>query len=311
MTMISTRTLLSVLILSLLTSLTVACGDSEDDGETSSNTTASNTTASNTTASNTTASNTTASNTTSEVTEQTLTFAVKVGAEDFTCGVTYTGLGSTGDGELTIVDMRLYVYGVTLIADDGTTESLEMEDTGVWQTSGVALLDFEDGCGDAGTTEVNATITGMAPNKNYTGVEFSVGIPPELNSMETVLENRGSPLNLSSMYWSWQSGYKFIRIDTMNNFRVHLGSGGCGEDFNCTAPNQPTIRIEGMDLSSQAITLDVAALVANTDVTQNTEETAPGCMAGPEDPECFGVFDALGLEYEGEASTGQKAFSAQ
>ncbi|MEL6179239.1 MAG: MbnP family copper-binding protein, partial [Myxococcota bacterium] len=242
---------------------------------------------------------------------QTLTFAVSVGDQDFTCGGTFSGLGSTGNGELTIVDARFYVHNVILIADDGTTEPLEMDDTGIWQTSGVALLDFEDGCGDGGSTEVNATITGMAPNKTYTGIEFTVGLPPELNSMDIVLEMRGSPLNITSMWWSWQSGYKFIRIDTMNDFRIHLGSAGCGEDFNCTAPNQPTFRIDGMDLATQTVTLDVAALVSGTDVTQNTDMTAPGCMSGAGDPECVGIFDALGLEYDGVASSGQKAFIAR
>ncbi len=33
------------------------------------------------------------------------------------------------------------------------------------------------------------------------------------------------------MFWSWQLGYKFLRVDTADDeFRIHLGSTGCQSD---------------------------------------------------------------------------------
>src|SRR5690606_39726454 len=54
-----------------------------------------------------------------------------------------------------------------------------------------------------------------------------------------------SPLNFTAMFWSWQSGYKFLRVDTADDtFRVHLGSTGCSSPgpsrppTSCSAPNR-------------------------------------------------------------------------
>ena len=60
-------------------------------------------------------------------------------------------------------------------------------------------------------------------------------------------------------------------------------------------PNRPTVRVEGLDPTASPVILDVAALLAGSDVSLNTEGSAPGCMAAPSDPECPPVLERLGL----------------
>ena len=68
------------------------------------------------------------------------------------------------------------------------------------------------------------------PAGNYTGVRFEVGLPFDKNHAEVTLQP--SPLNLSRMFWNWNAGYKFMRLDIRSTgqprgWLVHLGSTGC------------------------------------------------------------------------------------
>jgi uncharacterized repeat protein (TIGR04052 family) len=113
------------------------------------------------------------------------------------------------------------------------------------------------------------------------------------------------------MAWSWQVGRKFTKIEltdpagptgtwTANTFYVHLGAAGCkgnpatGETVSCAASNRPAVKLKRFDPASQQVAVDVRAMLAGNDVTAN-KGGAPGCMSGPDDPECAGVFGAFGL----------------
>lgn len=238
-----------------------------------------------------------------------LAFTAVVGAEAWACGGVYSGLGTTGTS-YTATDLRLYVSAVQLLDAEGGRTPLALEQDGAWQLADLALLDFEDATGPCsnGTAEVNTTVRGTVPHGDYTGVELTVGVPFALNHADS--STAPSPLNLSTMFWSWQSGYKFIRIEgttaglSTGTF-LHLGSTGCDADdtgvvTGCGSPNRPTYRFD-MDPFTDTLALDLAALFAGTDLDSNTPETAAGCMSAPSDPDCAGVFAALGLDFGGVA----------
>ena len=221
-------------------------------------------------------------------------FAVTAGGLPFQCGRVVDNLGKEG-ASLAITDMRFYIHDVRLINGQGEAQPVTLVDDGVWQKDGVALLDFEDGCAN-GTRQLNSRVQGQSVDGSYTGIQFRIGIPNQLNSPRTVLENRGSPLNQASLFWSWRSGYKFMRVDTdSDSFRFHLGSVGCDDDFNCRFENIPTITISGFEWQTQVVHLDIDYLLEETNVGENTDGTAPGCMGDQDDPECRGIFARLGL----------------
>ncbi|MGG6297287.1 MbnP family copper-binding protein [Leptolyngbya sp. AN02str] len=141
----------------------------------------------------------------------TLQFQARVGDQPFRCNQSYM-LG-TPASSVTPLDFRFYVSDVALIDVNGNTVPLTLEQDGRWQYENVALLDFEDKSGGCtnGTVAMNDRIVGTVPSGNYTGLQFTVGVPFELNHADSTLA--ASPLNLTSLWWNWQSGYKFMRID--------------------------------------------------------------------------------------------------
>jgi uncharacterized repeat protein (TIGR04052 family) len=253
----------------------------------------------------------------------TLRFRAKAGDQLARCGETYAAFGESGTEPAELLDLRFYVHDVALETSEGELVPVEIVDEAPWQSSGVALLDFEDATGGCsnGTAATRDFVAGVAPEGEYAAVRFTVGVPFELNHLDVT--TAPSPLNLTRLYWNWRGGYVFLRVDlqtapedetTPAGFHVHLGSTGCVSDSateapeeECAHPNRPTIRLEGFDPEESVVVLDVAALVEGIDLGVNTEGTALGCMSGPSDPECLVPMTSLGLPF-GDAPPAMSAF---
>lgn len=243
-------------------------------------------------------------------------FAGVVGDADFACGQAYGDIG-TGGGQLVPSDFRFYVSNVRLISLGGDEVPVSLEQDGMWQYENVALIDLEDGsgaCAAFGNQPTNSTVRGSVPAGVYTGVVFELGVPFELN--HGIASTAPAPLNLTAMFWSWQAGYKFIRVDTADDkFRVHVGSTGCQSDgpsrppTSCNAPNRATVRLDGFNPEHSVIAADLKALLSQNDIDSNEPDTDPGCMASPLDDDCGPLFDSLGLTFPGgQPAHGQRFF---
>lgn len=242
----------------------------------------------------------------------TINFAAEIGGAAFACDATYAGLG-TAKTEVKGTDFRVYVSDVEMISADGSRAPVTLTPSD-WQHKGVALLDFEDGSGACsnGTKPLNTTISGAVAQGDYTGVAFKVGVPFDLNHGDPTVAP--SPLNLTSMFWNWRGGYKFVRIDMVPTDRkengpkgwfLHLGSTMCEAASKTEAPAEPCknpnlmdVAFEGFDPASQTIVIDPAPVVADADLSTNTPDTSPGCMAFPNDPDCDTVLSKLGLPFK-------------
>ncbi len=239
-----------------------------------------------------------------------LNFRGAVGEQAFACGNSYSGVGSTS-ADFIPSDFRFYVHDVRLVTSDGREVPLSLEQDGLWQNGDVALLDFENKARpcNAGTVPTNASVRGMVPPGIYTGVRFGLGVPFERNHLDTA--SAASPLNLTSMFWSWQDGYKFLRVDTASdNFRMHLGSTGCfyerpGVLGGCARPNRSQISLSPFDATRNVIVADLGALLASYDLTSNQQGTPPGCMSDPDDSDCASLFRNLGLNFADGSPTPQ------
>jgi uncharacterized repeat protein (TIGR04052 family) len=244
-----------------------------------------------------------------------------VGDRPFACGQRYTGVG-TSRAEITPADFRLYVYDVQLVRGDGTRVPFELVDDGAFQGRGIALLDFEDGTGtcETGSPETRTHLLGRAPSGEYTGVAFKVGVPEALNHLDA--PTAAAPLNIPGLWWSWSGGYKFARIEVRTSanpfFYFHLGATSCmgtlGSGFSCAYGNRGEVVLNGMNLSRDAVRVDLAALLAGVDVNRAPDgmtDRLAGCMSFAGDPECPAMFGALGLTFTDQprVGTGQTLFS--
>lgn len=158
-------------------------------------------------------------------------FSPAVNGQPFACGKSYPGIGNT-QSTLEPRDFRMYISNLKLIKANGEAVALQLTQDDKWQKQTSALLDFEDKTGacETGTPETNFEIRGEAPAGDYQGLRFELGLPFELNHQDLSLAS--SPLNITSMFWSWRGGYKFLRADMgttgmPQGYFIHLGSTGC------------------------------------------------------------------------------------
>ena len=244
----------------------------------------------------------------------TITFGAVVGTQAFVCGNTYENLGAN-ETSLQVSDFRFFVQSIELKNESGDYVAVSLEDND-WQAEGTTLLDFEDGCSDLGTEEMNTSVTGTVPAGLYDGIRFQMGVPFEANHDNTA--TAPSPLNLTSMNWNWQGGYKFLRIDSGNfstaDWRLHLGSTGCDGDpvsggtTECSTPNRVDVELDTFAPESDTVIADLAALVDGASLDENQPETPVGCMAGPSDSDCAPLFNNLGLPFGGSEPSGPQTF---
>lgn len=269
----------------------------------------------------------------------TITFDGRVGDKKFTCGESYGGLGNS-EATVTPSDFRFYVSDVALIDAEGNAVPLELEQDNKWQYQNVALLDFEDKTGACanGTVETRNIVVGTVAPGDYQSLQFTLGVPSQLNHEDAAIAP--SPLNLTSMWWNWQGGYKFLRVDLENQatamhnkqmnhgemkhgemnhqgdsssqtFLIHIGSTGCKksvESYECNNPNRSDIVLENFDPENNIVVADLANLVSQTDLASNQPDTPAGCMSSPEDLDCMAIAHQLGLSFDDRASEGQTFF---
>lgn len=241
----------------------------------------------------------------------TINFAAEIGGAPYACDQTYSDIGAT-KASVKATDFRTYISDVALITAQGTRVPVTLEND-IWQHEGVALLDFEDASGACrnGTAQTNTALRGTAPEGEYTGVAFTVGVPFAMNHGDPTVAP--SPLNLTSMFWNWRGGYKFVRIDMVPTDRaadgpagwfLHLGSTMCKAGSKtdspaapCAKPNTIQVQFDAFDPATDTVVIDPAAVVAQADLRVNAPDTSPGCMSFPGDPDCNSVMSKLGLAY--------------
>jgi uncharacterized repeat protein (TIGR04052 family) len=138
-------------------------------------------------------------------------------------------------------NLQFYVYDIELIDAQGRPEPLRLDTVASWQSADVALLDLAGGAG----TQRNTSIRGRLKAGTYTGIRFTVGVPFALNHANPL--TAAAPLDRGEMFWTWQSGYKFLRADSF-----HLGSTGCSSSSAlrppqapCAQPNRMRVELRG------------------------------------------------------------------
>ena len=242
-------------------------------------------------------------------------FEARVAGLPFACGQQYTGLGSDAASG-TPQDFRFYVHDIRLVTDAGEEHPFDLDDDGLHQGGGVALLDFEDGTGACmtGSPGTNFEVRGSVPEHgDYVGVEFVVGVPEAMNHLDGA--TAPAPLNAQGLWWTWAGGYKYVRLDVRPTaqpvFFYHLGATSCDgsvkDGFDCAFANLARVRLDAFDPDADEITVDAAQILAGVDVDQvpdGVKDTLPGCMAFPGDPECPAMVAPLGLRFMDDAPAG-------
>lgn len=131
-----------------------------------------------------------------------------------------------------------------------------------------------------------------------TAIKFTLGVPFALNHLNPLTQK--SPLNDSSMFWVWQMGHKFLRLEIANendNWLFHLGSTGCkaasamrAPEDECLYPNRISVELPINKKDRGIIAFDLAALLVGLTATDENS-----CQSANENPNCQLLFKNLGL----------------
>lgn len=140
-------------------------------------------------------------------------------------------------------------------------------------------------CGESMNWQFNVEVKDMLMKK----IRFSVGVPFALNHLNPLTQS--SPLNQSDMFWTWQTGYKFLRMEmssTDSEWIFHLGSTGCKSPSPvrppktaCKNPNRPVIELDNFD-GKKSIAFEIDKLIAGIDLVAHdncqSEENNSSCQ---------------------------------
>lgn len=188
---------------------------------------------------------------------------------------------------LEIKDLRFYIHDIYLIGEENEKTAFALEN------GAVALVDLNPAAN-------KNTVSGQVEQQDFTGIEFKLGVPFELNHADPLTAN--APLNDGTLFWAWQQGYKFLRFDfTVDNsgYSFHLGSTGCESasairppEKPCSQPNIVKVALHGFDPTRRAITVNLNWL-AQSLAQANTESCTGGYSA---DAVCANIIERLGLD---------------
>ena len=185
-----------------------------------------------------------------------------------------------------IKDLRFYIHDIYLIGDKGGKTAFALEN------GAVALVDLTTGA-------KKNTVTGRVEQQRFTGIEFKLGVPFQLNHADPLTAS--APLNDGTLFWAWQQGYKFLRFDFMNGgkaYSFHLGSTGCESasairppEIPCAQPNVVNVALHGFDPTQRTIKVNLSWLVAQ--LAQADNESCTGSYSA--DTVCTEIIARLGI----------------
>lgn len=193
-----------------------------------------------------------------------------------------------GSERIAVRNLQFYVHDVVLVGGDGNDYVFRHAASPPWQTEEIALIDLA-GADDHGNTVLRGYPAGR-PVAGFTGIRFVVGVPFELNHADPL--TAAPPLNRTDLLWTWQTGYKFLRVELAEDGRewaFHLGATGCASasavrppSAECAEPNRMTVEIRGVDPVRDGVEFQLGELVqamraADYEVCVGNYTQTPAC----------------------------------
>jgi uncharacterized repeat protein (TIGR04052 family) len=191
-----------------------------------------------------------------------------------------------------IQQFAFFISNVTL-SDDTSGYQPQLSST-PWQTNNVVLIQPNlDDCATKSATKNSTVQSDLGASESLKSnnhvqfllpadlnssehLSFTLAVPFELNHQNPLLQP--SPLNLPSMFWSWRSGHKFLRLDMQGldkNWVFHLGSVGCtaastmrSPQNECVQPNRIHFSLDKKHNGAKLV-MHLDRLIANTSMQKN------------------------------------------
>ncbi|WMS88312.1 MbnP family copper-binding protein [Pleionea litopenaei] len=140
------------------------------------------------------------------------------------------------------------------------------------------------------------TFTGAVSGADI--LEFTIGVPFAKNHLNPLQQQY--PLNQPAMFWVWQTGHKFFRLEGTQSGRdvlFHLGSTGCVSasalrppEMPCQHPNRVTVQVPltAYQGNSLTLTLDPTKLLKTS-----SSDSSIRCQSEQDNTQCPALISAL------------------
>ncbi len=177
------------------------------------------------------------------------------------------------EGEWLITQLQFFISNVEMLNKVGKWNSIPLMVTPE-QTSTAALLGVN--CLSKAQPNWQLTFSDNINVSEMKKIRFAVGLPFEVNHLNPLTQK--SPLNDSSMFWVWQTGHKFARIEMQSNsdnWLFHLGSTGCKSPSVMRTPHHaclyPNLFTQEISIgTSKTIIFDLSSLIAKLTLTMES-----------------------------------------
>lgn len=220
----------------------------------------------------------------------TVEFQLVYGSEPLDCGKTFDIEGK----DWSLDALQMYVSEVSFAGKEASLLNLSNKDTKA------AMLGTR--CQGEGRWVVN-----MKPVSLETGTDMSflLGLPFELNHGNPLLAEE--PLNHSDMFWTWQLGHKFIRMDVSSevseekteHWAFHLGSIGCDSASSMRAPAESCAHANTFEVMITDFKPNLPVYIHVDRLIENAQLTQDNCMGNPDDEACVPLLKNLAAESQG------------
>ena len=223
------------------------------------------------------------------------------GTSAFQAGQPFAVNGTTGQLDIA----QLYLSGITLLHEDGREISILADEPVTVRAQDENQTEIQHSVSeryvlvDADAGE-SLTTLGEVPAGRYTGVRFLLGVDGLDNRAAMEDFPAGHPLaaQASSMHWSWNAGYVFLRLDGLldvdGDGAVDASTGTPGDAASGQwrlhvggTPNAQTVTLDqdfelmGGEMQDLHVQVDLARLVQGIDyaVPANRFCMTGGCQA--------------------------------
>lgn len=154
-----------------------------------------------------------------------------------------------------------------------------------WQQNNIALIGMH--CRD--NKQANVALQLPAFNDDVKSLKFTIGLPVNINHQNPLTAT--GIFNNANMFWTWQQGYKGLRLDLNNesgdNWAYHIGAVGCQSSSSLRAPTTPCRQTNQVDIvidnikDNIPIIIDLSRVVAGVDIGLHSR-----CLSLPTQASC-------------------------
>lgn len=195
------------------------------------------------------------------------------------------------DSNLTLAGQTFQLAQLQLFLSDFSQTKPIALTPGPYSNDRLVLLGVDCQSNDAGQWHIPlASVLTTGP------LSFSLGVPADLNHQNPLLA--ATPLQQTDMHWSWQHGYKFLRLDLTGhaNWSLHLGSTGCTSPSVMRPPQSPCqqpnlVKVQLQYSGQQQLVLDLAPLLQDFGASGENS-----CMSDPQTNSCRQLLPRLGVD---------------